>query len=96
MARKKQESEIPVEDAEFGGVAAQYQLGLMYSTGKGVPLDYVLAHKWLNLAAMRGDDSARSLRTELAGDMSREEIAEAQRLAREWLDVHSEDLGRRT
>jgi TPR repeat protein len=74
--------------AEKGEAAAQYRLGLMYSTGKGVPLDYVAAHKWLNLAALRGERQARELRAELAHDMSPQQIAEAQRQAREWLQTH--------
>ncbi|MDP7547310.1 MAG: hypothetical protein QGF20_08445, partial [Alphaproteobacteria bacterium] len=53
-----------------------------------VPLDYVTAHKWLNLAAVRGSGEAKLLRTELAGVMSREEISEAQRQAREWVSTH--------
>lgn len=75
--------------AEAGEDVAQMQLGLLYSTGqKGAPLDYVTAHKWLNLAALRGNDEAKYLRKELAGVMSREEIAEAQRMAREWVSTH--------
>jgi hypothetical protein len=59
------------------------------STGqKGAPLDYVEAHKWLNLAALRGNDEAKRLRSELADVMSREEISEAQRQAREWVSTH--------
>ena len=77
-----------LREAEAGVVDAQFQAGLMYSTGQGgVPLDYVTAHKWLNLAAVRGSDDARRLRAELACDMSREEIARAQRLAREWMST---------
>ena len=75
--------------AEAGEDIAQMQLGLLYSTGqKGAPLDYVTAHKWLNLAALRGNDEAKYLRKELAGVMSREEIAAAQRMAREWVSTH--------
>ena len=75
--------------AEAGEDIAQMQLGLLYSTGqKGAPLDYVTAHKWLNLAALRGNDEAKYLRKELAGVMSREEIAAAQRMAREWISTH--------
>ena len=73
--------------AELGQPTAQYKLGLFYSTGKGVPLDYVEAHKWLNLAA-RSVAEAKALRAELAHDMSPREIAEAQRQAREWLQTH--------
>ena len=76
------------EQAQAAGpVAAEayYQLGIKYAAGRGVARDYVTAHKWLNLAAMQGDERARSERAALAGEMSREEIFEAQRLARAWL-----------
>ncbi len=64
----------------------QYRLGLDYSTGhEGVPLDYIMAHMWLNVAAMNGNQAARELRTEISSYMSREEVSEAQRLAREWV-----------
>jgi len=62
-----------------------FQLGLMYSTGSTVPTDYVSAHKWFNLAAMRGNADAIRLRRELAESMTDAEIAAAQRAARDWL-----------
>lgn len=65
---------------------AMYHLGLSYCAGRDVPLCMVTAHKWLNLAAIRGHQDARVRRTEVAHDMSRGEIAEAQRQAREWLN----------
>ncbi len=71
--------------AAQGALDALFQLGLMYSTGRGVAEDYVLAHKWFNLAALRGDAEAREFRIQIAGDMSQEQIAEAQRLARECM-----------
>ncbi len=74
--------------AELGDADAQYELGLAYSTGDGVPVDLIEAHKWFNLAAMAGDEAAKSWRHELASDMSRQEIAEAQRQAREWIASH--------
>ena len=37
-----------------------YELGMMYSIGRSVPIDYVTAHKWFNLAAMRGNEDARA------------------------------------
>ena len=64
---------------------ALYQLGLCYSTGQGVELDLVRAHKYFNLAAMKGVAEARLWRAELATQMAPNEIAEAQRLARLWL-----------
>lgn len=63
-----------------------FRLGLLYSTGQGgAPLDYVSAHMLFNLAAMRGSVEAKVYRKELAGEMASEEVAEAQRQAREWL-----------
>ena len=60
----------------------------MYRNGKGVPKDYVQAHKWCNLAAsqLTGKDRERSVknRDDIAKKMTSEQIAEAQRLAREW------------
>jgi len=62
-----------------------FQLGMMYSTGSTVSADYVSAHKWFNLAAMRGNKDATRLRREIAEQMSENEIAAAQRAARDWL-----------
>jgi len=62
-----------------------YKLGLIYSTGQGV--DLVQAHMWFNLAATRGSEAAKECRRELADMMSKDEIAQAQRAAREWLSV---------
>lgn len=70
---------------------AQFILGLMYRDGTGAPEDYVQAHLWLNLAAARfpaaqEDDrnAARQVRDRVAKKMTPEQIAEAERLAREW------------
>ena len=74
--------------AEQGNAAAQYNLGVMYNNGRGVPQDYVQAHKWLNLAASRTTpekaEDYRPARDEVAEQMTTSQIAEAQRLAREW------------
>mgnify|MGYP000362345011 FL=1 len=64
-----------------------YRVGLVYSTGSGVPADYVLAHKYFNLAALRGYADAKQSRKELSEYMSSEEIAEAQKADREWLKL---------
>lgn len=64
-----------------------YKLGLIYSTGQGGAVDYVQAHMWFNLAAVRGSESAKECRRELSDLMSKDEIAQAQRSAREWLTV---------
>src|SRR6185437_6506194 len=72
-------------DARKGRPDALYNLGLAYSTGQGVSVDYVAAHKWFNLAAMRGSEIAKSWRAQISAEMSRSQIAEAQRLAREFM-----------
>jgi TPR repeat protein len=65
-----------------------YELGMMYSVGRNVPVDFITAHKWFNLAALRGNADAIRLRRELAEEMSEGEIAQAQRAARAWLKAH--------
>jgi TPR repeat protein len=70
--------------AEQGDAAAQYNLGVMYANGEGVPQDYVEAHMWLNLAVAQGNDDAKAARDIVAKLMTSEQVAEAQRLAREW------------
>jgi len=77
-----------IRAAERGEPQALYDLGLIYSTGQGVELDYVTAHKWFNLAAMRGIRRATVDRAELAADMTEEEVARAQKMAREWVSLH--------
>jgi uncharacterized protein len=62
-----------------------FELGMMYSVGRDVPVDLVSAHKWFNLAAMKGNAEAIRLRREIASQMSDAEIAAAQREARAWL-----------
>ena len=70
--------------AEQGEAGAQTALGVMYESGIGVPPDNVLAHMWLSLAAAQGNGDAAKLRDSLARFMNPDQIAEAQRLAREW------------
>ncbi|NND50740.1 MAG: hypothetical protein HKN60_10860 [Rhizobiales bacterium] len=64
---------------------AYYQLGIQFAAGRDVEQDYVVAHKWFNLAALHGDARAKSERAALAAEMTREQVAEAQRQAREWV-----------
>ena len=74
-------------EAKQGRADALYNLGLAYSTGQGVNVDYVAAHKWFNLAAMKGSEIAKSWRAQISREMDSSQIAEAQRLAREWLSI---------
>ena len=65
-----------------------YQLGIRYSVGNCVPADLVAAHKWFNIAALKGCKDAIRWRQEIAASMSPSEIAAAQRAARDWLTTH--------
>jgi TPR repeat protein len=65
-----------------------FELGITYSAGiEGKP-DLVQAHKWFNLAAIRGNNAAASYRQEVAREMTASDVAAAQRAAREWLTRH--------
>jgi uncharacterized protein len=74
--------------AQTGTPDALFELGMLYATGRDVAADLVAAHKWFNLAAARGNAAAMKRRVELAREMSAEQIAEAQRLARDWLQTN--------
>jgi TPR repeat protein len=67
-----------------GEGVAQTNLGNMYVLGWGVTQDYVQAHMWYNLAAARGMKIAGKVRDLLAEQMTPEQIAKAQKLARKW------------
>jgi TPR repeat protein len=60
----------------------------MYATGRGYDIDLVAAHKWLNIAAIKGSDRAAALRADLAMTMSKTDLATALRAAREWMTMH--------
>lgn len=85
--------EIPsIETAQFAGAAVSAELylemGIQYSSGRGGLLNLVEAHKWFNIAALRGNRDAVRMRSEIAAEMSTAQIAEAQRAARAFLAVH--------
>ena len=80
--------ESRLADAAQGDADAYYDLGVAFSTGSGgVDYDLIQAHKWFNLAALGGSMEGQVCRAEVAAEMSRDEIAEAQRQARAWLDA---------
>lgn len=64
-----------------------YRLGLVYSTGMGVAEDKVAAHKWFNLAALRGSEEAKNCRRELADELTTDELKQALKDARDWLQL---------
>lgn len=74
--------------AQSGASDALFELGLLYCSGRDVEPDLVTAHKWFNLAALRGNREALEYRLELAREMSEQDVAAAQRAAREWLATH--------
>lgn len=65
-----------------------FELGMMYATGRDCDTDLVAAHKWFNIAAIKGSPRAAELRSELSVSMSKVEIAQALREAREWMTAH--------
>ena len=65
-----------------------FELGMMYATGRDCDADLVAAHKWFNIAAIKGSARAAELRAELSATMSKGEIAQALREAREWMTMH--------
>jgi len=76
------------------GVCLASNLGYMYDSGEGVPQDYTKAHMWYNLAASKLTDKDRAVAVDnrdlVAEKMTPAQIAEAQRLAREWRAKPSE------
>jgi len=79
------------EMATMGGEAradAFCEMGLMYATGRGCEIDLISAHKWLNIAAIKGSDRAAELRADLAQAMTKMQLAAALRAAREWMTMH--------
>jgi len=70
--------------SDQGEALAQTKIAIMYDDGEGVPKDKVQAYKWFSLAAMNGDKPAPMLRSLLAKEMTPEQIAEAEKLAKEW------------
>ena len=65
-----------------------FELGMMHASGREVPVDLITAHKWFNIAAMKGHAEAARLRREVAIEMKDAEIGQAQRAARDWLKAH--------
>lgn len=72
-----------LKSAKRGCNMAQYSLGQMYENGEGVSKDYVIAYMWYNVAAPMGADAVVVARNRVSQLMTREQIAEAQRLSRD-------------
>ena len=65
-----------------------FERGLYWASGRSGMVNLVAAHKWFNLAALKGRVDAISMRREVAEMMSDVEIATAQREARAWMTAH--------
>ena len=76
------------KSAEQGDSLAQYNLGYMHAQGQGVPQDYVMAHVYWNIASVSGYENAITNRGVIEESMTPSQIAEAQKLAREWMQKH--------
>ena len=74
--------------AARGFVEGQYNLGVMYANGQGVPRDDVRAHMWFDLAAAQGHETGAENLVRLAYGMSPSAVSRAQRLARAWEEKH--------
>jgi TPR repeat protein len=80
------ENAAPVDASTIQDVL--YERGLYWASGRSGVVNLVAAHKWFNLAALKGRTEAIALRREVAQMMSESEIAEAQREARAWMTTH--------
>ena len=65
-----------------------FERGLYWSSGRSGVVNLVAAHKWFNLAALKGRSDAIAMRRGVAEMMSEAEIAAAQREARAWMTAH--------
>ena len=78
--------------AEQGYADAQFSLGVMYANGEGVPEDDIRAYVWISLATAQGVENAKNAKEILTGIMTRAEIAEAQKLSREYWEAFGTGL----
>ncbi len=73
--------------AEQGHASAQHNLGAMYANGEGVPEDDIQAYAWISIASAQGIEIAKNAKERLTGEMTRAEIAEAQKLSRKYWEA---------
>lgn len=74
--------------AKQGHASAQYHIGTIYRKGLGVLSDNMKAHMWFNIAGANGLELGAEKRVEIEKEMTPAQIAEAQKLAREWMQKH--------
>jgi TPR repeat protein len=75
--------------AEQGLAEAQYNLGVMYTNELATQVDYVKAYMWANIAASQNNQNAARMRDMLEKNLPAEQIVEAQRLSKEWMEKHA-------
>jgi uncharacterized protein len=80
------EAAIPVQATAIPDVL--FERGLYWASGRSGVVNLIAAHKWFNLAALKGRTDAAAMRREVAEQMSDVEIAAAQREARAWMTAH--------
>ena len=80
------DSAVPVSESAIQDVL--FERGLYWASGRSGVVNLIAAHKWFNLAALKGRTDAIPLRREVAEMMSEVEIAMAQREARAWMTAH--------
>ena len=71
--------------AEKGKAAAQLVLGMMYFKGTGVERNIIEADKWLIVSEKLGQEAGKKNRIFIERQMSRNQIAKAHKLAKNWL-----------
>jgi hypothetical protein len=76
----------PVDASAMSDVL--FERGLYWASGRSGVVNLIAAHKWFNLAALKGRVDAIAMRREVAEQMSEAEIAAAQREARAWMTAH--------
>ena len=78
--------------AEQGLASAQSNLGVMYANGEGVPEDDIQAYAWISIASAQGKENSKNAKEILTREMTRAEIAEAQKLSRKYWEAFGPGL----
>ena len=71
--------------AEQALTEAQFELGQMYEDGEGVPQEAATAFAWYNIAQVNGDANAGEWKSAIAKEMTVDQIAKTEALAKEMI-----------
>ena len=80
--------------ARQGNAVAQNNIGMMYSIGSGLPKNFIRAFVWASVAAAQGNEQAMANRDVVADELTRVQLARAQRMAMRCFDSNYRDCGR--